>query len=61
MMGCASNHESQVKEIAQQVEKAAMNKTAFCGHHELLSYIETDYYYNWTCSNGFSGMLPKKD
>ena len=60
LSGCAATHEDDLKGIAEHAEKATMNKVAFCGSHELTSYFESEYYYNWTCSNGFSGMLKKE-
>lgn len=60
--GCSSkpNHEDKQVNIMQHVELAQLQKHGFCEGSKLFSYIETKYYYQFTCSDGRNFMLPKE-
>ena len=46
--------------IMQQVELSTMQKHGFCEGDKLQSYIETKYYFQFTCSDGRNFMLRKE-
>lgn len=46
--------------VMQQVELAGMQKHGFCEGDKLKSYIETKYYFQFTCFDGRNFMMPKE-
>ncbi len=60
--GCSSapSYEERQVKVMEQVELAGMQKHGFCEASKLFSYIETRFYYQWTCSDGRNFMLPKE-
>ena len=52
-------YDTKTVNIMQQVELSNMQKHGFCEGDKLQSYIETKYYYQFTCSDGRNFMLRK--
>ena len=53
-------HEIKSTAVMNQVEIAGLQKHGFCDGVKLKSYIESKYYYQWTCEGGASMMLFKE-
>lgn len=56
----ASNFERKSISIMNQVELSSMQKHGFCEGDALKSYIETKFYYQFTCVDKRSFMLRKE-
>jgi len=55
----AQKYDVKAINIMQQVELSNMQKHGFCEGDRLQSYIETKFYYQFTCSDGRNFMLRK--
>jgi len=55
----AQKYDVKTIKIMQQVELSNMQKHGFCEGDRLQSYIETKFYYQFTCSDGRNFMLRK--
>lgn len=53
-------HEVKSTAVMNQVEIAGLQKHGFCEGDKLKSYIESKFYYQWTCKGGASMMLFKE-
>jgi len=62
--GCKSTekptHEQKQVKIMEHVELAQLQKHGFCEGSKLFSYLETKFYYQFTCMDGRNFMLPKE-
>jgi hypothetical protein len=59
LTACGITPQERQTKVMEQVELAQTQKHGFCEGSKLFSYMETDTYYMWTCSDGRNFMLPK--
>lgn len=52
-------HADRLDTLVKTVELQGINRTAFCEGSSVKTYIETGMYYNFTCMDGRSFMIPK--